>query len=328
RRIGPAAFLDYDHLTPAGARLTADVLLESGLLPDAEAAPAVLSRALRDDRSPAADGVRAWLAAREGPLPADGARVLGMQLTAADAELRRAAAWALEHAHGGAALETDALVHALREDPSNGVRAAAAQALGTLGASARGPVPWLLDALGDPSEAVRHEAARALSALHLAAEDVPRLTAALASPDDYVAAFAAWSLGNLGTEARTAVPALARALAREKTDAVVSGALARIGPGAVDAVPVLVGFLETGSPDRRWRAARTLGRIGPPAVAAVPALTAAVGDPESLVRLHAVRALGRVGPAARPAAAVLQRATGDPDDGVRREARQALDRLH
>ncbi len=326
--MGPAAFLDYDHLTPEGARLTADVLLESGLLPDAEAAPAVLSRALRDDRSAAAEGVRAWLAAREGPLPAEGARVLGLQLTAGDAELRRAAAWALGHAHGGAALETDALVRALREDPSNGVRAAAAQALGTIGASASGPVPWLLDALGDPSEAVRHEAARSLSALHLAAEDVPRLTAALASSDDYVSAFAAWSLGNLGKEARTAVPALARALAREKTDAVVAGALARIGPSAADAVPVLVGFLETGTPDRRWRAARTLGRIGPPAVAAVPALTAAVGDPESLVRLHAVRALGRVGPAARPAAAVLQRATGDPDDGVRREARQALDKLH
>lgn len=328
RRMGRAAFLDYDHLTPEGARLTADVLLASGLLPDAEAAPAVLTRALRDDRSEGADGVRAWLAAQDAPMSAAGARALAERLQAGDASLRRAAAWALEHARGSAALEGGALERALRDDPSSGVRAAAASALGTLGASARGPVPPLLDALADPSEAVRHEAARALAALGPSAEDVPRLTAALASPDDYVSAFAAWSLGNLGKDARSAVPALAQALAREKTDAVVSGALARIGPSAVDAVPVLVGFLEKGTPDRRWRAARTLGRIGPPAAAAVPALTTAVGDPESLVRMHAARALGRVGPAARPAAAVLQRATGDPDEGVRREARQALDKLH
>ena len=91
---------------------------------------------------------------------------------------------------------------------------------------------------------------------------------------------------------------------------------------------MLVDALRTGSPDRRWRAARTLGRIGPPAGAAVPALEAALGDVESAVRMHAARALGRIGSEARPAAAALQRATGDPDESVRNEARQALDRLH
>ncbi len=325
---GPAAFVDYDHLAPEGARLTADAILKSGLLPDAEAAPDLLSRVLDQDRSPAADAVRSWLATRAGSLSGEAARLLGAQLRAQDAAVRRAAAWVFARARGSAVLEVDALVRALREDPSSGVRAAAASALGTVGPADHRPVRPLLDALSDPSEAVRHEAARALAALPLSGEEVPRLAAALDSPDDYVSAFAAWTLGNLGKEARSAVPALARALARERTDAVVSGALARIGPSAGEAVPVLVGFLETGTPDRRWRAARTLGRIGPAAAAAVPALTTAVGDPESLVRMHAVRALGRVGPAARPSAAVVQRATGDPDEGVRREARQALDRLY
>jgi HEAT repeat protein len=108
------------------------------------------------------------------------------------------------------------------------------------------------------------------------------------------------------------VPELVKALARDETNAVVAGALARIGPAAAAAVPELVKAL--GSPDdgRRFRAARTLGRIGPPAAAAVDPLTAALRDPSSVVRFHAVRALGRIGPAAKPAAAALQRATGRP----------------
>jgi HEAT repeat protein len=253
---------------------------------------------------------------------------LASALGALDPQVRRAAAWALQQAGIGAEPSIGALERALRQDPSTAVRAAAAAALGALGGGVRAPVPVLLEALHDPSEPVRHEVARSLAALPLLAQDAPRLTEALDSADDYVCAFAAWSLGNLGPGARDAVPALARALAREKTDAVVAGALARIGSAAAGAVPVLVDALRHGSPDRRWRAARTLGRIGPPAAPAVPALTAALEDRESAVRMHAARALGRVGPAARRAAAALQRATGDTDDSVRREARQALDRLH
>ena len=133
-------------------------------------------------------------------------------------------------------------------------------------------------------------------------------------------AFAAWSLGNLGSAAQAAVPDLARALARDDTNAVVAGALARIGPAAGAAVGVLVDGLHSADADRRWRAARTLGRIGPPAASAVPSLTAALSDSSSLVRLHAARALGRIGPAARPAAAGA--AEGDRGHGPERAARK------
>jgi lysophospholipase L1-like esterase len=80
------------------------------------------------------------------------------------------------------------------------VRAACARALGLKGA--RGGVPALLEALGDSSESVRAAAAQSLFRVGPTALDVAPLTAALASPDRYVSAFAAWSLGNLGAAAR------------------------------------------------------------------------------------------------------------------------------
>ena len=274
-RVGPSAFVDYDHLSPGGAALVADTLYASGLLLKGDSAADALREALGDR----------WN-------------------------------------------DAGALATALGQHASPAVRAECADALGALGPGARSAVPALFAALADPSEAVRAAAARALARIEPRPEDVPRLVAALGSPDAYVAGFAAWSLGNLGAAAEAAVPDLTRALARDDTNAVVAAALARIGPGAAAAVPALVDALKSENADQRWRAARTLGRIGPPAASSVDALTTALADPNGAVRQHAARALGRIGPAARPAAVALQRATGDPDESVRREARQALDRLH
>jgi HEAT repeat protein/lysophospholipase L1-like esterase len=274
-RVGPSAFVDYDHLSSAGASLVADTLYASNLLARGDSVTDLLRDAL-----------------------------------------------------GDRAADVSALTLALAGAGSTGVRAECAAALGRLGPAARGAVPALFVALRDPSEAVRAAAARALTAIGPAAEDLPSLVASLGSRDTYVVAFAAWSLGNLGPAAEVAVPDLARALARDDTNAVVAGALARIGPAAASAVGALVDGLRSDDGNRRWRAARTLGRIGPPAASAVPSLTAALSDPSSLVRLHAARALGRIGPAARTAAAALQTTTGDKDPNVGEEARQALGRLN
>jgi HEAT repeat protein len=270
-RVGPAAFIDYDHLSASGAAFVADTLHASGLLVTAE--------------------------------PRD---VLGEAL-------------------GRRARDVSALSAALAEHASAAARAGCATALASSG---RAALPALFAALADPSEFVRASAARALARIPLTSDDVPRLVEALGSRDAYVVAFAAWTLGNLGSAAEAAVPALAQTLSRDDTNAVVAAALARIGPGAAGAVGILVDALGSENPDRRWRAARTLGRIGPAAAPAVPLLTGALADPNGAVRRHAARALGRIGPAARPAAPALQRATGDRDREVRQEARQALERLH
>jgi HEAT repeat protein len=274
-RFGPAAFVDYDHLSPAGASLVADTLYASGLLAEGDSVADLLRGAL-----------------------------------------------------GDRAEDPAALGAALAGHPSAGVRAECAAALGALGPAAKEATPFLFAGLADPSEAVRAASARALARIEPRADDLPRLVAALGSEDGYVAAFAAWSLGNLGSAAAGAVPDLVRALARDDTNAVVAGALARIGPAAAAAVPTLVEALGSEDADRRWRAARTLGRIGPSAEAAVEALAKALADPNGAVRQHAARALGRIGPAALPAAAALQRATGDADPLVREAARLALETIH
>jgi HEAT repeat protein/lysophospholipase L1-like esterase len=322
-RTGPGAFIDYDHLNPSGAQLVADTLHSSGLLAEAPSNPELLSQALATRGGPGSAAATTWLQRRQGAPDAAAAAGIARVLEAGTPPERQAAAWALGVARSEASAA--ALAKRAREDESAGVRAAASRALGEIGG--RAGVTALFEALGDPSESVRASAAQALARLGPTAEDVPALARALESEDRYVAAYGAWSLGNLGAAAEPAVPDLVRALARDETNAVVAGALARVGPAAKAAVPELVKALASQDDGRRWRAARTLGRIGPAAEPAVEALTGALGDPNGVVRAHAARALGRIGPAAKPAAAALQRATGDREEGVRDEARRALDRL-
>jgi HEAT repeat protein len=327
KRAGPSSFRDYDHLTALGSSLTADTLQASGLLPEGYSNPAVLEEHFAEPGGPEAVGILGWLEARAETPGKAGVLALAQALETGDEPLRLAAAWGLETIGAEAAGARDALVEALGADESAGVRAAAARALGALGDGGRPAVAALFETLGQSSEAVRHAAAQALSQQKLDSNDIPHLAVALQSEDVYVRAFAAWRLGNFREEARGAVPVLALALEQPDTYAVVSAALARIGPAAEEAVPALVSELESPAAGRRWRAARTLGRIGLGAADAVPALTAALEDPNEGVRLRVARALGRIGPDPRSAAA-LQRATGDPDAGVRREAQEALDRLH
>jgi len=324
-RVGPSAFLDYDHLSPSGASLVADTLRASGVLLEGESDPLVLGEALERRREPGSRAATRWLEARHAAPGAAAVAALVALFADAQPGVRQASAWALGAAGRAASAASGPLALGLREDASAGVRASAARALGALGS--REALPALFEALVDSSESVRAAAAQALSRIGPTAAEVVALAAALSSRDRYVAAFAAWSLGNLGAAAEPAVPDLVRALGRDDTNVVVAGALARIGPAAAAAVPELVRALGSGDDGRRWRAARTLGRIGPAAEAAVPALTGALRDPNSVVRAHAARALGRIGPAAKRAAAELQRATGDPEAGVRDEARKALARL-
>jgi HEAT repeat protein len=304
RGMGESAFVDYDHLSPEGARLVASAIERSSLFP---AVPSV------GERVPAGADVPRLVAA----------------LKDADTDVRRGAAWALgRQGRRAAAIAAPALAAALT-DREESVRRDAARALGRLGDAARPAVPGLFAALCDERASVRWRAAQSLSSLDVGPAAVPELIVALRHDDPYVRGFAAWTLGAIGPDAQAAVPALVDALQQDEgyDRGGAAAALARMGPAASQAVPALLEGLRSHDGDRRWKAARTLGRIGPAASAAVPDLTSALTDGNEYVRAQAARALGRIGAAADPAAAALQRATSDPDKNVRREAKAALKQI-
>jgi len=304
RELGADAFVDYDHLSPGGARRVAERLLSSGWLPRTPSHPEILAAAGRP--TPLAPAELLRLAAAEDPA------------------LRETALWTATRS--GAARDLSARATSLLgEDPDPGVRAAAARLLGGAEDVEREAELTLYSALDDPSEPVRHAAARALYRIGPSPLDVPRLTAALKSADPYVVGFATWTLGELGPDAAEAVPALLEALRDQPLgEGIGARSLAKLGGDAASrAVPELIVALD--SPERRHRfnAALALGRLGGRAAEARPSLIRLLrNDPDPSVRGHAARALGRIG--GEETVEPLIAALDDLDGHVRSLAAQAL----
>ena len=82
-------------------------------------------------------------------------------------------------------------------------------------------------------------------------------------------------------------------------------ALGRIGPAAVDAVPVLVSATTNRDPSVAAAAAHALGAIGHTTAPVIQALVVALGDEDEFVSVSAALALKAFGPASAPAAAEL-----------------------
>jgi lysophospholipase L1-like esterase len=261
-RLGATAFVDYDHLSPAGARLVAGEL--RALLPDRPADPHLLS-----GRDPAS------------------------ALRDADVAVRRAAARALGQARDRAA--APALFAALA-DPRESVRWAAAQALDRLGAAPE-DVPRLEEALRSDDPYVRSFAAFTLGRLGPpAAPAVPALIEAYRREEREGRGAAVGALGALGSSAAAAVPALAEGLANPVNHRRWSAArsLGRIGAPAKAAVPALVVALRDPNEHVRVHVAQALGRIGVEAADAVPALQEAARDEDAAVSREAQNALRRI----------------------------------
>jgi hypothetical protein len=130
------------------------------------------------------------------------------------------------------------------QDPGDQVRSAAAWALAQIGPKGADAAPALAKALSDSDPRVRHLAAIALKAMGPgAAPAVPELIHALNDPSEYVRARAADALGAMGPSARSAVRPLAgRLLAKDERGLVlgsIATALGNIGPEAKDALPAL-----------------------------------------------------------------------------------------
>ncbi|MFO0878632.1 MAG: HEAT repeat domain-containing protein [Gemmataceae bacterium] len=136
--------------------------------------------------------------------------------------------------------------------------------------------------------------------------EVRDLTAKLKSPDSDVRRSAAKELGDLGTEAKDAVPELTRALKDRDlfVRRFVAEALGKIGPDARSAIPGLTMAMNDERKEVQIAAVESLGKIGPESI---PALTIAIKDlnKDALVRKKATQALATMGPRARGAVPVL-----------------------
>ncbi len=106
-------------------------------------------------------------------------------------------------------------------------------------------------------------------------------------------------------------------------------ALMEMGPGAKEAVPVLIKALQDKDDLVRANAAWALGTVGPEAEQAIPNLIEAFQDEVMIVRMGAAGGLGGIGPRAKQSIPALAKAIQNPieDHNVHRVASEALGRM-
>jgi HEAT repeat protein len=190
-------------------------------------------------------------------------------------------------------------------DSRNNDKAATASALARLGGS--DAVDALIKALKQERKGPAsrpYDAGYAENALvSLKAQEAkPILIESLADSRNSGKVATARALARLGGS--DAVDALTKALKQESSSVRVwlASILGDLGPEAAEAVPVLIGILNTvGDRHSVWRdAAEALGKIGPAAREAVPRLKDLMREADPDLRFTAAVALGRLDEAQRP----------------------------
>ena len=141
------------------------------------------------------------------------------------------------------------------------------------------PASFWLNQLQDSNPKFRVEAVEALGSIAKKNKGlIPVLVSALSDKSDNVGGSAVSALGSLGLDA---VPALLEVLKDKKSPKQVSRAAAavgQVGPDAKAAVPVLTSALKMDDWAVRVSAIYSLGGIGPDAKTALPAMTDVYGD--------------------------------------------------
>ncbi|MHC4248405.1 MAG: HEAT repeat domain-containing protein [Planctomycetota bacterium] len=223
--------------------------------------------------------------------------------------------------------ETAAIVEPLTRslgDAEAEARAAAAQALGDIGAASAPAFDRICHALADPSADVRRGAVWALEGLGpRAAPAVPLLTKVLDDNDSGVRLRAVMALGTIAPDSREATLALAGRLGDENYGVRnrAGDMLAMRGKGAVG---VLADALRKDNTDAHSEAARALAQIGGEAVAAGPALIEALNGTANVLD-EVFDAVAKIRPSPERVVPILLRLAGSSANGrVRRRAMEAL----
>jgi HEAT repeat protein len=211
------------------------------------------------------------------------------------------------------------------------VRRSAAELLGKTGPSAIEAVPALLKAAVDVDPTVRKAAGEALNLIDpswsinpLSETATPGLILALGSRFADVSQAAFHLLGKIG---QPAIPELVRALGDKEKDTrqvLAARTLGQMGANAASAVPALVETLTSEYAHVRQAVAEALCEIGSAAEPAVPALCSILADRLPTVRRSGAKALARVGRGAELAMPALIQLLADREDEVREAAIEAL----
>ena len=147
---------------------------------------------------------------------------------------------------------------------------------------------------------------------------------------------AVWVLGELGPDAKGAVPVLVTLLNEADKDSGLPGsaasALTAIGPAAKSAIPDIIALLKyfqgfEAEEMRQVTVVRALGKFGPDAAAAVPVLIIGLQKGKgSELQVAIIQALGDIGPKAKDAVPVLLK-WHSKDDWWKRWTEPALERI-
>jgi len=187
-------------------------------------------------------------------------------------------------------------------------------------------IPALVRGLNSNDEGLRQNIVYTLGQLGSIAKDaVPSIIKEFCHGNVYMRAIAAEALGNIGPEARDAVHALINAL-RDPDEYVRQSAARALGEiGEASAEPALIKALEDSEFMVQDAALLSLGMMGDKAAfAALPRIMALLKDPDWRIRRSAVVALTEMGTTAKPVVSMLTEALKDPHNGVRIVAIGAL----
>ena len=182
------------------------------------------------------------------------------------------------------------------------------------------------------SFAIRHYPYRvedALDALTVFPGDhIAALTKARADPDDEVRLLAVEILGEMGHEAKAALPALIWTFS--DPDRIVRVAavepVAAFGHKATNAIPILETWLDSDDEFSVVAAAVAIVQIDPDRAGDVlPVITSALTSDDYGIRCHAAWHLGELGPIATQAVSALQRLLDD--ESIRSLASEAIESI-
>ncbi len=217
-----------------------------------------------------------------------------------DVQVRRNACSVLASLGPVAKPAVPALV-ALLDDPDDLVRDRAVDALAMIGLPAKTVLSALTRALEDKTAFVRYTATRHYAfTLTPPPDSWPLLRRLMNDRDKGVASLARSALDRAMREPAPKASVYAQMIGMKTSTGYALQQLAMLGPGAAEALPVLVPVLQDEQALHRYLAVETLGAIGPQAAAAVPALTKLLTDDDQVVRESAAEALASIGGAGPP----------------------------